>query len=50
MTQHNWINQVIQGESGAAFHHAADGSELVIGYAPIPPTGWGLIIEEPGAM
>ncbi|MDE3087854.1 MAG: hypothetical protein KGJ80_00520 [Chloroflexota bacterium] len=49
MSQHEGIAEVIRGESGATFHHAADGSELVVGYAPIPPTGWGLLIEEPWA-
>ncbi len=49
LSQHEGIAEVIRGESGATFHHAADGSELVVGYAPIPPTGWGLLIEEPWA-
>ncbi len=49
LAQHAGIAQVMGGESGATFHHAADGAELVVGYAPIPPTGWGLLIEEPWA-
>ncbi len=49
LSQHEGIAEVIRGESGATFHHAADGSELVVGYAPITPTGWGLIVEEPWA-
>ena len=47
MSQHEGIAEVIRGESGATFHHAADGSELVVGYTPIALTNWGLIVEEP---
>lgn len=49
LSQHEGIAEVIRGESGATFHNAADVSELVVGYAPITPTGWGLIVEEPWA-
>ena len=49
MSQHEGIAEVIRGEQGATFHHTADGAELVVGYAPITPTGWGLIVEEPWA-
>ncbi len=44
---HPGIREVLQGQSGATFHYAATGEELVVGYAPVPPTGWGLIVEEP---
>ncbi len=47
MAWHAGIAEVIRGESGAAFHHADDGAQLVVGYAPVTPTGWGLLIEEP---
>ena len=46
---HSGITQVTRGESGATFHHDAQGAELVVGYAPISPTSWGLLIEEPWA-
>ncbi len=49
MSKHAGILEVMRGESGATFHHAADGAELVVGYAPIAPTGWGLLVEEPWA-
>ena len=47
LSQHEGIAQVIRGESGAALHRDTSGAERVIGYAPITPTGWGLMIEEP---
>lgn len=49
LAQHEGIAEAIRGESGATFHHAADGSELVVGYTPIAFTTWGLIVEEPWA-
>ncbi|CAG0943550.1 two-component system, NarL family, nitrate/nitrite sensor histidine kinase NarX [Anaerolineae bacterium] len=49
MSQHEGIAEVIRGESGATFHHAGDGSELVVGYTPIALTSWGLMVEEPWA-
>jgi signal transduction histidine kinase len=45
---HAGIAEVIRGRSGTAFH-SVDGRELVVGYAPITPTSWGLIIDEPWA-
>ena len=47
--QHPGVAQVVQGESGAALNHTGGNSELVVGYAPIPSTHWGLVIEEPWA-
>lgn len=44
---HTGIAQVMRGESGATFHFDTDGVELVVGYAPIVPTHWGLVIDEP---
>lgn len=49
LARHAGIAEVMRGESGATFHHDASGAEWVIGYAPIAPTGWGLVIEEPWA-
>ena len=49
LAQHEGITQVLVGESGATFHQDAQGNELVIGYAPVARTGWGLVIEEPWA-
>ena len=46
MSAHEGIAEVIRGEQGATFHHTVDGAELVVGYAPIAPMGWGLIVEE----
>lgn len=47
LSDHAGIRDVMRGEQGAAFHHDAAATELVVGFAPIAPTGWGLIIEEP---
>lgn len=47
LSTHEGIAQAARGESGATFHHAADGLELVVGYAPVPPTAWSMIVEEP---
>jgi signal transduction histidine kinase len=47
MSAHAGIAEVMRGESGATFHHASNGAEIVVGYAPIAPTGWGLLVEEP---
>lgn len=49
LSQHEGIIEVRRGEAGATFRHTSDGAELVVGYAPIAPTGWGLIVEEPWA-
>ncbi|RME48789.1 MAG: HAMP domain-containing protein [Chloroflexi bacterium] len=40
------VDAVLAGEAGATIA-AIDGTDMVIGYAPIPPAGWGLIIQEP---
>lgn len=49
LSTHQGIAQATRGESGATFHHATDGSELVVGYAPIQTTSWSMIVEEPWA-
>lgn len=49
LSTHAGIEQVARGETGATFHRDENGTELVVGYAPIPPAGWGLAIDEPWA-
>ncbi len=49
VSQRQGIAQVLHGEFGTALRLDARGNELVIGYAPIAATGWGLLIEEPWA-
>ena len=46
---HEGISEVIRGQAGTAFHTDLSGRELVVGYAPVTPTGWGLLIDEPWA-
>lgn len=46
LSAHAGIAQVTRGDAGATFHYDANGTELVVGYAPIVPTGWGLLIDE----
>ncbi len=41
------VQAVIQGVAGATYHRNPDGTEFAVGYAPITPVGWGLIIQEP---
>ncbi len=49
LSTHEGIVDVARGEAGATFHHDPSGVELVVGYAPITPTGWGIVIDEPWA-
>ena len=49
LSAHAGIADVTRGEAGATFHHDPSGVELVVGYAPITPTGWGMVIDEPWA-
>lgn len=49
LSTHAGIEQVTRGEAGATFHRDENGTELVVGYAPISPVGWGLAIDEPWA-
>jgi signal transduction histidine kinase len=49
ISDHSGIAQLVQGEQGAAFHHKPGGEEVVIGYAPVPPAEWGLVVQEPWA-
>lgn len=41
------VRAVVQGAAGAAYHRDPDGTEFAVGYAPVTPVGWGLIIQEP---
>jgi len=45
LTDQDWANLVLAGESGIQYIHDDDGERL-IAYAPIPSAGWGLVIEE----
>ncbi|MFQ5596320.1 MAG: histidine kinase [Anaerolineae bacterium] len=40
------VDAVLAGEAGATIA-SIDGTDMVIGYAPVSPVGWGLIIQEP---
>lgn len=40
------VGAVLAGEAGATIA-SIDGTDMVIGYAPVSPVGWGLIIQEP---
>ncbi len=39
--------EIMQGRTGATLERDPGGTEVVVGYAPIPPTGWGLLVREP---
>jgi signal transduction histidine kinase len=43
------VLEVCQGKEGTTFQTGPDGREMVITYAPLPTSGWGLIIQEPWA-
>ena len=49
ISDHSGIAQLVEGKQGADFHHGPDGEEVVIGYAPVPPAEWGLVVQEPWA-
>ncbi len=40
------VDAVLAGEAGATIA-SIDGTDMVIGYAPVPSVSWGLIIQEP---
>ncbi|MCQ3972105.1 MAG: hypothetical protein DPW09_01520 [Anaerolineae bacterium] len=48
-TIHDGVLQALRGEAGATFEHLEGEEEHVVGYAPIPATGWALLVEEPWA-
>lgn len=39
--------RALQGEAGAVRSIDAEGVDVIAGYAPVPCTSWGLVIEEP---
>lgn len=39
--------EVQKGVAGATYHRDPSGEEWAVGYAPVSPTGWELIIQEP---
>ncbi len=43
---HPGVDEALRGESGTTYLEI-DGSEHVISFSPISPTGWALVIEEP---
>jgi signal transduction histidine kinase len=47
LSRHEGVADVILGQAGATYHREPDGQELVVGYAPVPGPGWGLIVQEP---
>jgi GAF domain-containing protein/HAMP domain-containing protein len=40
------VRHVLRGESGALRTRDVEGQEIVAAYAPLPGTGWGLVVEE----
>jgi signal transduction histidine kinase len=47
LREHEGVRAVIRGQAGATYHQEPDGTELVVGYAPVAVAGWGLIVQEP---
>lgn len=43
---HPGVKEALRGESGATYLQV-EGSEHVIAFSPVTPTGWALVIEEP---
>ncbi|MFQ6059286.1 MAG: histidine kinase [Anaerolineae bacterium] len=41
------VAAVRQGVAGATIDRTPGGEEMVVGYAPVAPAGWGLIVQEP---
>lgn len=46
-SEHEVVQRVLDGESGAVRTRDLDGREVVAGFAPVPDTQWGLVTEEP---
>lgn len=42
-----FVARVVAGETGGMVWTSPEGERLVQGYAPVPGTGWGLIVREP---
>ncbi len=47
LREHEGVRAVMRGQAGATYHKEPDGTELVVGYAPVAVVGWGLIVQEP---
>lgn len=45
MQGHPGVSESLRGVSGINYYHSADG-EHVVAYSPVPPLGWGLVLEE----
>ena len=45
-TDRPFVQRVINGETGGALWTSPAGERLVIGYAPVEATGWGLVVRE----
>lgn len=42
------VGEVISRKSGVGDYYSEQfGEEMVVGYAPVPATGWGIIVEQP---
>jgi signal transduction histidine kinase len=46
-TNRPFVQRVMNGETGGALWTSPTGERLVIGYAPVEATGWGLVVREP---
>ncbi|MCB0192084.1 MAG: hypothetical protein KDJ65_09080 [Anaerolineae bacterium] len=44
---HAGVKAALTGRAGATYHQEPNGQELAVGYAPVPETGWSLIVQEP---
>ncbi len=49
LAAHAGVQAALSGQAGATYHQEPDGQELAVGYAPVPETGWSLIVQEPWA-
>lgn len=45
--EHKGVVEALRGAAGTAFEDLPDEEEHVVGYAPVPSTGWALLVEEP---
>lgn len=49
LVDRSFVDEMVAGRSGGLLLRGPDGERLVEGFAPIPGTGWGLVIQEPWA-
>jgi signal transduction histidine kinase len=47
LATHAGVKAALAGQAGATYHQEPGGQELAVGYAPVPETGWSLIVQEP---